>query len=487
VNTDISFRGGKGTTDGLTRELGIFPLTNLVVANMVGTGVLTLSGFLLAELRDPLLMMGLWGIGGLTALCGALCYGQLGATMPQAGGEYRFLSRLFHPLAGFLSGWISFSVGFSAPIAAAALAFVEYLGRAFPALLMLGLDLSPSVMAVVKKGYALVVIALFTIVHRRGVGFGARVQNGLTAFKIAGLLLFVLAGFAFGRGDMGHLFAGRSIPFGLARCKGIGLSFLWIMFAYSGWNASAYIGSEVSAPRKNLPLSLLLGTGAVIVLYLALNLLFVYAIPPAEAGNALPVAGLAAARLFGRSPERIVSTFVALMLLSSLSAFVMLGPRVCFSMANHGLFFRFAAFVHPRRRVPSESILFQGMIAAVLVLCGTFQQLLTYLGFALGIFPILAVLGVFKLKRRGLLAGKIPGYPLTPLFFILMSVLMLILAFLERPRESLVALATLALGIPVYFLFFSGRTKHSVHRTNGCSAPALQERPRPCFRPGEKP
>ena len=226
------------------------------------------------------------------------------------------------------------------------------------------------------------------------------------------------------------------------------------MFAYSGWNASAYVGSEARTPRKNLPHSLILGTATVIVLYLALNLLYIYAIPINEVTAEASIAGQAAAKLFGRSMEQIISVFIAFALFSSLSAYVMLGPRVYFSMAQDGLFFRFAAQVHPRFKVPSKSILFQGSIAGVMVWIGTFDQLLTYLGFALGLFPILAVIGVFKLRKRRMAAGKIIGFPIPPLFFIMTSVLMLVFSFLERPHESLIAILTLLLGIPLYFLVF---------------------------------
>ena len=452
-------RSRAAAVQGLKRDLGLFSLTNIVVANMIGAGVLTLAGFLLTELRNPLLMMVLWFVGGVGALCGAVCYGQLGAAFPMAGGEYAFLSRMFHPLAGFLSGWISFFIGFSAPIAAAALAFVEYMTRAFPTIL--GQDVAPGSATgfFLKKFYAIAVIAVFTLVHRRGVRFGSRVQNGLTAVKIAGILLFIAAGFAFGKGDLGHLFQGRKLDFSLVQCKSIGLSFLWIMFAYSGWNASTYLGAEVRTPKKNLPRSLLLGTALVMGLYLALNLLYVYAIPVGEVSSTPTIGGLAAQKLFGRPLEQIISLLIACALFSSLSAYVMLGPRVYFSMARDGLFFRFASQVHPQYKVPSKSILFQGMIAAAMVLIGTFDQLLTYLGFALGIFPILAVMGLFKLKRRQLLANPTIGVMSAVVFFILISILMLVFSFLERPRESMVALGTLFLGLPLYFLFHRGDVK----------------------------
>ncbi len=295
--------------------------------------------------------------------------------------------------------------------------------------------------------------------HRRGVRFGAKVQNGLTLVKIVGIALFVVAGFAFGKGDFGHLFQGSRLESNFIQYKSIGLSFLWIMFAYSGWNASAYIGSEIRTPKKNLPRSLILGTAIVVLFYLALNLLYIYAVPLNEVSGTASIGGLAAAKLFGRSSEQVVSVFIALALFSSLSAYVMLGPRVYFSMARDGCFFRFAAEIHPRYKTPSKSILFQGAIAGVMVLAGSFDQLLTYLGFALAIFPILAVLGVFKLRRQGM-ARKLTGFPLTPIFFIVTSLLMLVFSFLQRPFESLVADRDPAAGHSALFLSFQETRKN---------------------------
>jgi len=279
----------------LKKSLGPVTLSNIVVANMIGAGIFTTSGLLLRDLGHPLLMLALWLLGGLIALCGVLSYGELGAAFPRAGGEYYFLSRLFHPLAGFLSGWVSFFVGFSAPIAASAVGFSEYLARAFPALdqpLNLGFTVPP---VVTKKALAMSIILLFTLIHVRGLKPGARVQNVLTAGKVVLILFLVVIGLASGKGHWQHLTAGDWLPADFSSLKVIGLSLMWIMFAYSGWNASAYLGSEIKNPRRDLPLSLLLGTAVVILLYLSLNLLFIYAIPPAEMKGVISVGGLAAA------------------------------------------------------------------------------------------------------------------------------------------------------------------------------------------------
>ena len=232
---------------------------------------------------------------------------------------------------------------------------------------------------------------------------------------------------------------------------------MWIMFAYSGWNASAYVGSEVRDPSRNLPRSLLLGTAIVALLYAALNVFYVYAIAPASMEGVISVAGLAAGNLFGPSAETVLSLLVSFALFSSLSAYLILGPRVYYSMARDGIFFKSIAYVDPKCAVPTRSIVLQGAIAAAMVFLGTFEQLLTYMSFSLGIFPLLAVLGVFKLRRTGRSAVKLPGYPVASAVYILAGTAILALSFLERPKESLVALATAAVGIPVY-LFFKSRS-----------------------------
>jgi APA family basic amino acid/polyamine antiporter len=448
-------------SNGLTRKLGLFPLTNIVIANMIGAGIFTTSGLLMKDLHQPVVMLALWLFGGLIALCGALSYGELGAAFPQAGGEYAFLSRLYHPILGFLSGWVSFFVGFSAPIAAGAITFSEYLTRAFPGLLHPGVlsgFMGPKDML---KLYALVIIAVFTFLHTRGLEAGARVQNALTGLKILLIVGLVAAGFAFGKGSLAHLTAAAPFRFDFGGIKTMGLSLMWIMFAYSGWNASAYVGSEVRDPSRNLPRSLLLGTAVVMVLYAALNLFYVYAIPPAQMEGVISIGGLAAGNLFGKSAETVISLLISCALFSSLSAYLILGPRVYYSMARDGIFFKSIARVDPKCCVPTRSIILQGGIAAVMVFLGTYEQLLTYMGFSLGIFPILAVFGVFKLRRTGRSAVKLPGYPVASAVYILVGAAILVLAFLRKPVESLVAIGTALAGIPIYLWFkrSSGRPR----------------------------
>lgn len=440
-------------TNQLERKLELFPITNIVIANMIGAGIFTTSGLLMADLNNPLLMMLLWLVGGIIALCGALAYGELGAAMPQAGGEYIFLSRLYHPLFGFLSGWVSFIVGFSAPIAASSIGFSEYFSRAFPTLFEWGSSnglLNPEIL---KKILSVFIILLFTSIHLRGIEFGSMVQNYLTVLKVGLVVILILAGLSLGRGDYTHFFQGIEFTFNFAGWKTIGLSLMWIMFSYSGWNAATYIGSEIKNPSKILPLSLLLGTAIVIVLYLCLNILFIYAIPPEEMKGVISIGGLAMGNLFSSSVEIIFSLLISFALFSSLSAFIILGPRVYYSMAKEGYFFKSISKVHPTYHVPSKAILLQAAISIIMVLSGTFDQILTYMGFALGIFPILAVLGVFKLRYLQKNPFMFPGFPYTTSLYILAGLFMLTLAFFERPIESSIAVLTVLTGVPVYFVF----------------------------------
>ena len=437
----------------LQRRLGLFPATNIVIANMIGAGIFTTSGLLMSGLNDPVLMIVLWGVGGIIALCGALSYGELGAAMPGAGGEYLFLSKLYHPLFGFLSGWVSFIVGFSAPIAASAMGFSEYFLRALPALpgwLSSAGIMNPNMTG---KVLSVSVILIFTVIHYRGIKTGARVQNVLTIMKVLLIGVLIFAGLFSGNGDVSNFSFQKTAGAGSVSLKTIGLSLMWIMFAYSGWNAATYLGAEIKDPSKTLPRSLLYGTGIVILVYIALNILYVYGINPEEMKGVISVGGLAMGNLFGKSAEILFSILISFALFSSLSAFIILGPRVYYSMANDGLFFRSVAKIHPRFNVPSNSVVLQAVIAIILVLSGSFEQVLTYMGFALGIFPVLTVIGVWKLRKTNPGAMRIKGFPVPQIIYIAAGIMILVLSLLESPVESSIALITVLAGIPAYMIF----------------------------------
>ncbi len=434
-----------GNRFGLKKELGYFSLTNIVVGDMIGAGIFTTSGLLLAQLHDPKLLLILWCIGGLVALCGALSYSELGANFPRAGGDYAFLSELFSPLAGFLTGWVSFLVGFSAPVAASSLAFSEYVMRTMPG------GAGPEQIELSKKAIAIGIILVFTLIHYFGLRSGSRVQNLLTLLKVGLILVLVVTGFLFGEGSFEHFRVQLSGAAEKADLKSIGLALMWIMFAYSGWNASTYVGSEVMNPVKNIPRSLITGTLFVTLIYVLLNTLYIYAVPAEEMKNVISIGGLTANNLFNRSLDQFFSIFIAVILLSAISVLIIIGPRVYYAMATSGHFFQVAKRIN-RSNVPGISILMQSGLAIIFVLSGTFAQIITVLSFSLGIFPILAVLGIFKLRMKRGSVRKMTGYPFAPGLFILFSIVILVLAFLERPAESSIAIGVILVGIPVYYL-----------------------------------
>lgn len=437
----------------LERKLGLFPVTNIVIANIIGAGIFTTTGYLMDFLGNPQVMLMLWLIGGIIAFCGALAFGELGAAFPEAGGEYIFISKLFHPMLGFLSGWLSLIVGFSAPIAASAIGFSKYFVWAFPGFqswLNLSHFLSPDTFS---KLLAVMVILGFSLLHSRGVVLGTAVQNILTLLKVLLVAGLIIAGFTIGKGDFNHLKPTQPFEFNFDGWKSVGLSLMFVMFAFSGWNSATYIGSEIKNPVKVIPRSLLISAAVVTVLYLLLNLFFIYAIPTNQMVGEPEIGGLAAGKAFGPVAETVLSLLISFALFSSLSAFIILGPRVYYSMAKDGYFYKSVARVNPKFGVPTNAVILQGAIAIVIVATGTFDQILAYMGFSLGIFPILAVLGVFKLRITGKSKLKLPGYPVVQILFILTNLGILLLAYFERPWESTIAILTALSGIPVFYWF----------------------------------
>lgn len=446
----------------LERELGGFSATAIVVANMIGTGIFTMSGLLAANLPSPGWVLLCWLFGGIIAIAGALCYAELATRMPEAGGEYVYLKRLYHPALGFLAGWTSLIVGFSAPIAAAAMGFSEYIQAGLNSQL---LHLGPTQLAIFNKGVAISIIALFTFLHYFGLRLGSRVQNVLTVMKIFIVAGLAFVGLAFGNGR-GPSLSLRGETSGI---MAIGTAMMLVMFAYSGWNASAYIAGEIRRPKKTIPVSLLGGTSIVIVLYLAINFFIFRMVPYGDLKGVIPVVETAAVQAFGVGMGKVVSLLVAVGLLSCLSAFIMIGPRVYYAMAKDRLFFPFAAKVHPRYKVPGKSILVQGAIAVILVLLGSFEQLIIYIAFALNIFLWLAVVGVFRARKKKVgeeSAVKVWGYPFVPLFFLTASLVLMVFNYVNRPMESSAAILTILFGIPCYFLWVKGVTKSKEFEEN---------------------
>jgi APA family basic amino acid/polyamine antiporter len=442
----------------LKREIGFFSATILVIANMVGTGIFTTSGFIMEELGNPQAMLLCWLVGGVFALCGALCYGELGAMFPRAGGEYVFLRESFGKGMGFLSGWISLIVGFSAPIAAASIAFATYFFRALPASVssgstipFLGINiftLSPVTIL------ATAVIIIFSLIHYHSVFLGTRVQNSLTVFKIGLIVAFVAAGFCLGNGSKANFSEG--LDMGCVFQDKFAISLIFISFAYSGWNAAAYLGGEIKRPGRNIPLALFTGTAVVVCFYLLLNVIYIYALSPNEMSGVLEVGTKSAVSLFGDNISRYFGGAIALGLLSVLSAMIMAGPRVYYAMATDGVFFELFGKVNSLRQTPAYAIFLQAGIAIIMVVTASFDKLLLYIGFTLSLSAMLTVIGMMLLRARQPdleRSYKTFGYPVTPLLFILGNLWIIYFCIKSRPVTSLFGLGTIVLGVLFYSYF----------------------------------
>ncbi len=407
---------------GSRRQLGWLTATALVVASMIGTGVFTTSGFLLADLKSPGLVLAAWAVGGLQAALGALCYGALARRIPESGGEYLFLSRTWHPAAGYVAGWLSLLVGFSAPLAMAAFAFGEYtktwLPRGSPRLAGTGL------------------ILVFSAVHAWHVQRGAWLQNAAVVLKVA--LIAGFAAVALPRLPELSAPASEAAPVGA-----FAVSLVWISFCYAGWNAAVYIGGEVRNPERTLPRALLAGTALVTALYLALNYVFVWAAPVEALAGRVEVGRVAAEALGGPVWAEALTGLVAIALISSVSSLVMAGPRVYAQMAADGYLPRlFAATAGP----PRTAILLQTLVALVMLWSATFRALLTYIGFTLSLSTAATVAGLIKLRLREGTALHVPGWPWVPVLFLLSVLAMAGYSVSRQPRESLLGLATMAVG-----------------------------------------
>lgn len=450
--------------NALKREMSLFSATVLVIANMVGTGIFTTSGFIIPEVGNPVTMLVCWAVSGVFALCGALCYGELGATFPRAGGEYVFLREAFGKAVAFLSGWISLIVGFSAPTAAAAIAFATYCFRVAPIPAPLEYTFSFSGIRMLTLSpvtlLALAVIIFLSFIHYHSLGLGTRVQNGLTLFKIGFILIFISAGLFIGDGSMSHF--SESLDFVSVPHEKIAVSLIFISFSYSGWNAAAYLGGEIRNPGKNIPMALSAGTLVVMALYLALNVVFIYALPVRQMSGVLEIGAESAVFLFGPHISRYFSGAIAIGLLSALSAMIMTGPRVYYAMARDQIFFKRLGKVNRLRKTPAHAIFWQGAIAVVMVVTATFDKLLIYIGFTLSLCAMATVAGLMWLRFRQPGLGsdyRTPGYPLTPVFFIIGNLWIVCFTIKSNPMASLASLLTIGAGICVY-LYFSAKREN---------------------------
>jgi APA family basic amino acid/polyamine antiporter len=443
----------------LERRLGPGDAAAVVVSNVIGGGILFLPAIVALIAPQPWAMLGIWILGGILAFAGAMAYAELAALRPRSGGEYVYLREAFGPLAAFLTGWTSFVAGFAGAIAVSSVTFAGYLGRFFPALAsttpFVALPLGPVTFSVTPQSIvALVLITVLSGIHILGLRPGRFVQNALAVFKVVALLVFVVAGLVWGNGSWDHFSA--SAGAGTVTASSWLLALVPVMFAYSGWNAAAYVAEEIRDPGRNVPRALGLGTAVVVLVYLAMNVVYLYALSVDDMQKlSMRVVDGAADRLFGPTAGNLLALTTLVIAAGSISAMVLAGPRVYYAMARDGLFLAGAARVHPKWRTPAFSIIAQAIWSGILVVSGTFDQLANYTGFAVLLFASVAVTGLFVLRRRHPdepRPFRAWGYPLAPGLFAVVGYAAVINSLWREPGPSAAGALIIGLGIPIYFL-----------------------------------
>jgi basic amino acid/polyamine antiporter, APA family len=452
--------GEDGRTGGLVHHLTLRSGIALVVANIVGAGIFTSTGFQAADLPHPGYIFLLWIVGGVLAFSGALCYGELGAAMPRAGAEYVYLRETYGGMFGFMSAFVSLIAGFSAPIAAVCKAFISYMAHFFPEL---GGDPAPlgplAVNDVLAAGLVWILIGLQLRSVRAGIGF----NDLLTLLKLIGLIIFILLAVFFGRGQLDNLtfVSERYAEIGTADKLGaFATSLIFVMFCYMGWNAAAYLASEFKEPERDLPRSLLLGTGIVVVLYLSINAVYFLGANVDELAGRVDVGIVASQNLFGNAGVTFVTIVIGAALLTSATAMTIAGPRVYYALGEDYRLFRFFARVNPKSGTPTTSLLVQGAVTTAIIFSGGIDAIQQYAGFTLTLFSALAVSCVIALRiRRPDMHRPFRawGYPFTPLLFLSITIWTMIWAFRGRPFESAAGLATVAAGGLIFMLSGGGR------------------------------
>ena len=410
----------------------------IIVANMVGTGVFTSLGFQLLGIQSYFILMMLWFIGGLTALCGALTYAELGANLPRSGGEYNFLGRLYHPCAGFISGWVSATVGFAAPVALASMTFAAYLSAVFPEI--------PRTLS------ACSLLGILTVIHCVSRQTSGKFQQTFTALKVALILIFCFIIFFWGSspqnislvpklGDENILFSGV-----------FAISLIYVNYAYTGWNAVTYVISELDEPQRNLPIVLFVGTLLVMLIYLLLNFIFLNAVPIEIIEGELEIGVIVANYALGDHAGKAMGAILAVLLVSTVSAMTMAGPRVLQVIGEDFKPFRSLSKVNSHG-IPTIAIIFQSSLAFLFIISSTFESVLVFSSFVLGINTLFSVVGIFILRQKKLSiegAYRTFAYPLAPIIYLMVTVWTLGYVLVSRPDEAWAGLGIILLGGIIY-------------------------------------
>jgi APA family basic amino acid/polyamine antiporter len=422
----------------------------VIIANMIGTGVFTSLGFQLLEIQSGFALLMLWAVGGLTALCGALTYAELGAALPRSGGEYNFLSHCYHPAAGFVGGWVSSTIGFSAPVALAAMTFGAYLSSVFP-------GLSENALAV---GLIIVLTVVHSTTHRNS----ARMQWLFTLIKVLLIGGFCIAAVLLVDQPQPIRFRPTGIDWQVIFSGQFAVALIYVSYAYMGWNAATYLSSELAQPQRSLPAILVSGSLIVMVAYVALNFVFLYSTPMDAMRGNVEVGYISSQFIFGEAGAAFTGVVMSLLLVSTVSAMTMAGPRVLQVIGEDFSVFRFLSVLN-RHGIPRRAIIFQSALAMGFVFSSSFESVLVFSGFSLALNNFFTVLGIFVLRHRQP-DLKRPYrtwlFPLPPLIFLCISGWTLSYILLERPQEALASLIIVAVGAVMYLI--SSRLGPSIAR-----------------------
>lgn len=455
-------------TGGLVRQLGTFDSIMMMVGIVIGSGIFLTTGIMAQSIPSGGLLLLAWLVGGILTLTGALTFAELGAAMPQAGGQYVYLREAYGHLAAFLFGWILFLVSMGGSIAALGVGFAEYTGYFFPTLSTQRTILATEFRVFgayhtftlsVGQLVAVTVILLLSAFNYVGVAFGKLIQNVFTVVKIGAILAFVVLGFTIGRtAPIDYTINPTGLSAG-GVVVGFGVAIIAVSWAFDGWHNITYVAGEIENPQRNLPIALVGGTLIITTLYLLVNFVYLAALPVGEMAGVVRIAERAATALHGNVAAGLISAAVIISIFGALNGAIFAGPRVYYAMARDGVFFRKVGKVHPRFRTPAFAILIQAVWAGLLALTGSYEQLFTYVVFISFIFWIAATAGVFVLRRS---QPDLPrpyrtwGYPVVPLVFIVSMAAILLNTLVARPVESLAGLGITLLGVPVYYHWRKG-------------------------------
>ncbi len=443
---------------GLKRDLGLWSAAAIVVGTVIGSAIFIVPRDMVNSVGSPMMVFVVWIFGGMLSLFGALSYAELAAALPEAGGEYVYLREAYGPLFAFLYGWTQMWVAKSGSIATLATGFFIYLANFHPelekVLMVVPLPLGDSGHPLeIRSGQllAMVVIAVLALINYFGVKVGGNVQVIVTGVKVGLIAAIIVVGLGTGHGAIANFSTSIPAPGSITGFFAALVAALW---AYDGWNNVSMVASEVQKPQRNLPLALIIGTLAVIALYLLANLAYFYVLPASAVASTGRVAGEAMRQVLGGWGAGAVSVAAMISIFAALNGSILSGSRVPFAMARDGLFFRGVGHVHPRHRTPSVSILVLSLWAALLVLSGRYDQLYTYVIFASVILYGMATAAVIVLrfKRPDMERPyRTIGYPVVPIIFVVGIACLVVSTLLKSPRESLMGLGLIALGLPFYF------------------------------------